>query len=283
VHETARKYGFDDIAKQCVLAVEGVLPDSWTVDMSFLKKVNRTDALLLSRVQQMINATYRGWGCHNPPVTRDRKNPLATSLKVQQVIHVENVENYLNYMARRDQVVSRFRRLPLAEQKTDWHVKTTKVSMCGTPHHASEPVNNAVNEYWMWHGTSKEGVKAITDTDFDIGLAGSGSGCLYGRGLYFAESCMKADEYAKTDHRGYSPLLLCRVILGRIYYCDLEDPWTEKRRLENLCKTGGEYHCVLGDREKVRGTFREFVIYDNAQVYPEYIVWYSRVPPFLRT
>ena len=37
-----------------------------------------------------------------------------------------------------------------------------------------------------------------------------------------------------------------------------------------------EYHSVLGDREKCRGTFREYIVYDNAQVYPEWIIWYQR-------
>ncbi|CAD7968348.1 unnamed protein product [Amoebophrya sp. A25] len=36
------------------------------------------------------------------------------------------------------------------------------------------------------------------------------------------------------------------------------------------------YHSVLGDREKCRRTFREFVVYDQAQVYPEWILWYER-------
>jgi hypothetical protein len=37
------------------------------------------------------------------------------------------------------------------------------------------------------------------------------------------------------------------------------------------------YHSLLGDREKCRKTFREFVVYDDDQVYPEFAVWYERV------
>jgi len=146
--------------------------------------------------------------------------------------------------------------------------------MKGTLHHPDEPVDHSVNEYWMWHGTSTAGVTGITDTDFDIGRAGSARGTLYGRGLYFAESCLKADEYAVEDHRKYCPMLLCRVMLGRIFYCDEQYPDTN--RLESSCTKSGGYHCVLGDREKARGTFREFIVFDNYQVYPEYIVWYKR-------
>lgn len=38
-----------------------------------------------------------------------------------------------------------------------------------------------------------------------------------------------------------------------------------------------QYHSLLGDREKCRRTFREFVVYDDDQVYPEFAVWYKRV------
>ena len=40
-------------------------------------------------------------------------------------------------------------------------------------------------------------------------------------GLYFAESCTKADEYARDDTGHYSDvraLLLCRVCMGSIHY-----------------------------------------------------------------
>ena len=37
-----------------------------------------------------------------------------------------------------------------------------------------------------------------------------------------------------------------------------------------------EFHSVLGDREKVSGTFREFMVYQNEAVYPEWIIWYTR-------
>jgi len=38
----------------------------------------------------------------------------------------------------------------------------------------------------------------------------------------------------------------------------------------------GNFHCVVGDREKCRGTFREIIVYANSQVYPEYVIWYRR-------
>jgi len=36
------------------------------------------------------------------------------------------------------------------------------------------------------------------------------------------------------------------------------------------------YDCVIGDREKKVGTFREFIFFDVSQVVPEYVVIYKR-------
>eukprot|EP00933_Yihiella_yeosuensis_P036222 TRINITY_DN29962_c0_g1_i7.p2 TRINITY_DN29962_c0_g1~~TRINITY_DN29962_c0_g1_i7.p2 ORF type:complete len:115 (+),score=20.00 TRINITY_DN29962_c0_g1_i7:123-467(+) len=108
---------------------------------------------------------------------------------------------------------------------------------------------------------------------------GSGAGSLFGAGLYFAESCLKADEYTKSDENDFFPLILCRVTLGVLKYCDtvrIEDVLRQRPELEAAVKPGGGHHAVLGDREKARGTFREFVVFDNHQVYPEYIIWYER-------
>ena len=54
-----------------------------------------------------------------------------------------------------------------------------------------------------------------------------------------------------------------------------KEPWHICDTLLKSCR-GGDYDSVLGDREHVKGTFREFVVYDTHQVYPEFIVWYRK-------
>eukprot|EP00971_Amphidinium_carterae_P029920 588689-Amphidinium_carterae.1 len=70
---------------------------------------------------------------------------------------------------------------------------------------------------------------------------------------------MKSDEYVQADGRGLFPFLLCRVVLGNTMYVDTRHPPTKP--LEDGCARGrgGGYHSVLGDREKCRKTFREFM------------------------
>merc|ERR1712228_490009 len=107
--------------------------------------------------------------------------------------------------------------------------------------------------------------------DFSVDLAGSSSGALYGPGIYLAENSSKSDEYAQDDksgvYQGLYAMLLCRVVCGKLLYTDEVVP--NKDKLVQSC-TGSDaaFDGVLGDRAKAKGTYREFVIFDSAQVYP---------------
>lgn len=71
------------------------------------------------------------------------------------------------------------------------------------------------------------------------------------------------------------PVLLCRVCLGHVFYCAERRP--DRRQLERRCLIE-RWHSVLGDRRKTSGTFREFIVYDNEQAFPAYILYYEREP-----
>mmetsp|Transcript_40216 Transcript_40216/g.104146 ORF Transcript_40216/g.104146 Transcript_40216/m.104146 type:complete len:159 (-) Transcript_40216:69-545(-) len=139
-----------------------------------------------------------------------------------------------------------------------------------------EPLMTNCNEWFLLHGTSEQNAKLICENDFKQGkVAGTATGTLYGAGTYFAESSTKADEYAKATEADPEifTMLMCRVVGGRVKYTDEVEPKTEE--LVNAC-INGSYDSVVGDREKCRGTFKEFVIYASDQVYPEFIVYYKR-------
>lgn len=65
------------------------------------------------------------------------------------------------------------------------------------------PLDSSVNEVYAFHGTFVRYALAIAEHDFNIDLAGSSTGTLYGRGAYLGESITKADEYAKDEPGGY--------------------------------------------------------------------------------
>lgn len=151
-------------------------------------------------------------------------------------------------------------------------LKTSNANLLGPPLDAD------TNSVWLFHGTNDEAAGFITMGDFLVDKAGSNAGTLYGRGVYLAESCSKSDEYTRPNSEGLHCILLCRAILGNVLYTDEVAPDVDS--LVRQC-LHGTYHSVLGDREKSRGTFREFIVYDDDQVYPEFLIWYRRIygPP----
>jgi hypothetical protein len=228
--------------------------------------------MLMRQMQELVDETYTAWGGYGRQTrTRDRLNERAANyLEVVKVEYLRNSEKYLSYCTRRQVIASE---MPNVET-CDWDVKTVRA---GSLLPQGRPVESRLNEHYLWHGTGPAEAKSIAASGFDMEQAGSGRGSLFGRGLYFAESCLKADEYVKPDKEKRYPLILCRVLLGRVHYCDAEDPWELRESLRASCRTGtGSYHSVLGDREKVRQTFREFVVFDSSQAYPEFILWVVR-------
>merc|ERR1712112_363786 len=139
-----------------------------------------------------------------------------------------------------------------------------------------ETFHTSENEMLLFHGTKPSAADAICETHFDVGKSNPDG--LFGQGLYFAESSSKSDEYVKDEedgiYQGLYATLLCRVHMGKINYDAQLKP--DPKQLMAPVKRK-ECHSVLGDREKVRGTYREFIIYNAGQVYVEYIVIYRRV------
>jgi len=136
----------------------------------------------------------------------------------------------------------------------------------------SDVLDENVNEWYLFHGTSASAAINICRSDFKMRLAGSNTGTLYGKGTYLAESITKADEYSREES-GEFTVLLCRVLGGNVRYTDERTPNPDELT-ESV--TMGQYDSILGDRVKVSGTYREFIIFDTENVYPEYILKYKR-------
>jgi len=150
-------------------------------------------------------------------------------------------------------------------------VRTHKV--CETAPSVFGPCEASVNEHYLFHGTSPEGALGIIREGFDLSLAGTSTGLMFGPGAYFAENSSKFDEYAQADDfSGMCAVLVCRVLCGEMYHTLGEVDHATVTKLEFKEK----YDGVLGDREASVGTYREFVVFGQDQVYPEYLVFYDR-------
>jgi hypothetical protein len=131
---------------------------------------------------------------------------------------------------------------------------------------ATTSLDASVNEVWLFHGTEETAARAIAKSNFKMpNRAGN-----FGKGAYFAEAAKKSDSYArKVANSGpeladCKVMMLCRVVLGNIKTVEGTDSHAERLVQDPLVDS------VLG-----KTNFREFLVYDAAQIYPEYIMWYK--------
>lgn len=154
----------------------------------------------------------------------------------------------------------------------------------------TEPLDTNINEFRLFHGTGLAGVKGICGSNFRLKMAGTGATWkkdgekagtpLYGWGVYLAESSTKSDEYAEEIKEGLPidvgcyALLVCRAVGGLARLVDTNEFDPDDLRTDIF---DGPYHSVFGDRVvKLGKPYREIVVYDNAQIFPEFILYYKR-------
>jgi hypothetical protein len=131
-----------------------------------------------------------------------------------------------------------------------------------------------VNEKLLFHGTSKEVADIITQHRFDERVANLAG--LFGAGIYFAESCGKSDQYTQPDRLGHDKLhwlILARVTLGNTFH-HTSSHMNHIRRAPEA--PGGGGRCCDAVIGAVPGMFREHIVYDRTQCYPEFVIAYSR-------
>jgi len=227
-------------------------------------------AQMKDRVQLLVDGTCNhvtlGWG-------RDQVIKMEYGgLDVQRVFRIENMRLWRRYCERRREVAA-LRWEPSLEAKgvatMDYGIWLSKSG-----------VDAAAGEMMLWHGTKPGLVDLIARDGFEERLAGLKG--LFGAGNYFAECSSKSDQYCTPDPLedpigGTYYLMLCRVAMGTPVR--VSEPRNDLRipplRVEGDASQG-RYDSLLGHVMQVK--YREFVVYDRAQCYPEYIVEYKRRP-----
>jgi len=249
-------------------ALDGAsFPSAWKGpkdDKLWNKRLEITDEENFQELSEMFKKCYKNvW-------TRDRKstgcNKVPAGFILRKASKNENFKDWRGYYLKRHMLAHSCSKKPFVQ-----HRVLTEQCENLLGRHKLRP---HVNEWFLFHGTSPEAAEKICSEDFSISAAGSATGTLYGRGTYFAESVTKADEYAKEGADGLCCMMVCRVIGGYVLYTDEVTPNAELLE-EHVTK--GEYHSILGDREKCRNTFKEYIVFDADQVYVEYVLLYKRI------
>lgn len=244
-------------------------PVDWDLSMALRQGLNNTSLMdcpnLVAQFQRLIDHCWR------PRVTRDRKHGrVPQGLLVAAVESVQNVNIFRQYQQRRLDMKAlpdhhlHGGRLPTEQTASD------ALTMYALPS-ALPQLDNSVNERWLFHGTTYDGINGITAHDFC--MEKSRAGTMYGHGIYTSDCPTKADEYSEeAGPSGLRGMLLCKVALGNVLYDCKRSPCAAHLRSKmQRCKADS----ILGDREKAVGTFREFVVFDHNQIYPSFIIWYK--------
>jgi len=139
---------------------------------------------------------------------------------------------------------------------------------------ATTTLDDASNEVWLFHGTCEAAAQGITESSFRIPEKPStvAHGALFGYGAYLAEAAKKSHVYSVNDGvNGCYVMLLCRAALGRLKPVGMCDEHSER-----LIREDDQFDSLIGFTAlKNSGYAREFLVYDAAQVYPEYIMYYK--------
>ncbi|XP_009885737.1 PREDICTED: poly [ADP-ribose] polymerase 12-like [Charadrius vociferus] len=120
----------------------------------------------------------------------------------------------------------------------------------------------AVDERFLFHGTSKKYTDAICQQNFDWRICGL-HGTVYGKGSYFARDASYSDNYCGEDLHTKT-MFLARVLvgeftLGKSSY--VRPPLKDNQNFYDSCVNSYSNPSI-------------FVIFEKHQIYPEYLIEY---------
>eukprot|EP01051_Picozoa_sp_SAG22_P016930 SAG22_NODE_2499_length_2508_cov_1.349938_2_plen_522_part_00 len=235
-----------------------------------------------------------------PMTTADQK---MDRLRVHKVMRVENKQLFEDYLRERDKVRKRLdstRAGGTGVARLEEHAPAWLAAQAGFP----DVIDSDCNEFRLWHGTSAGAIdikhpdgstgrqdvwRILAEHGFDERVGGLTNGGLYGLGSYFADAVSKADQYssgtlckAPTNANGHHCMLSCRVIMGDPFMA--KQTFKGERRPPNNKSTPGlPYDSVFAkegvtDRGQGPGSqfHNEYVVFSKAQVYPEFVIWYTK-------
>jgi hypothetical protein len=127
----------------------------------------------------------------------------------------------------------------------------------------------SLNEVHLFHGTPPDIATLISRHGFDERVANMGG--LYGAGTYFAENSCKSMQYTVSSNSdGEYTIIYSRVLLGHVH--------TTSQGMQGVRRAPDRVTGVPFDSVVASGgtqVHREFIVYDRAQTYPEFIIFFK--------
>ncbi|CAE6960672.1 Tiparp [Symbiodinium natans] len=112
---------------------------------------------------------------------------------------------------------------------------------------SAKELNLKANELWLFHGTRESAAESITENEFQLKMAGTNRGTMFGPGIYMADAVRRAlscyeERRIPADLDGPGIRILCRCTMGRAI-----KQFEGGRECMKACHAGG-FHSVKGLR-----------------------------------
>ena len=175
-----------------------------------------------------------------------------TNIRIYKVVNDKLRQRYLDYVKKANPIDTSAIGEPLLTQLASVDLART------------DDTFDELSEVLLFHGSKTHNIDFILQQGL---RADNSKNALYGKGIYFAESAQKADQYADiSDSRRDRDLemLIARVAVGRMVPLNSED------------YSGSD--SVIGGKgiDKKPKRFREIRINRNEQCFVQYVVKYDR-------
>jgi hypothetical protein len=126
-------------------------------------------------------------------------------------------------------------------------------------------LQNYGKEMKLFHGTAVTLIPTIAKCGFDFRVSSLGGA--YGGGTYFSPSSAKSNGYTKPDPNGVKKMFVVRVSVGDSIVETSTTPGIREPRKNT--NTNRPYDTIISSNNL------EYIVFDNAQSYPEYIITYK--------
>lgn len=196
--------------------------------------------------------------------------------QVTRALQVQNLPLYLEYMEMQKKMLDLLEgsTVPIVKPDVNETLRNELAKM-GT---AAMPT---LNERVLFHGTSPETAEEIAKTGFDLRLSRKGG--LYGQGIYFARQSCKSCQYCPCSQTGdEKAIILSLVSLGDYYVTDKTcSEWVRPPQHDSSSRRA--YDSIIARSGPMQGhpyknqTHEEYIIFNERQAYPAYILYFKEV------
>ncbi|CAF1501761.1 unnamed protein product [Adineta steineri] len=218
-----------------------------------------------------------------------------TEFIITEIKRIQNIDLWNEYCFKKDSII----------RKNHNRVAQAGCSIHFGDHPLLMPLlDSQSNEYWLFHGCSHDVLHNLSHAGYDPRVSNLKG--MFGGGFYLAENSSKSNQYIPCpgcngnaiatsmgctcpNQRDFIfMMVLYRVILGDVHvalqydrekYCKGVEKGKYVRRPPIKTSTTDLYDSVMGESIRHGGNrlqYREFVLYERGQAYPEYVINFRR-------